>query len=93
MAISSPQSEPTLHISTPVIVTGSGSQFESQVGTVYILDHLYSRIGQASAMGSAGFGSGPFTVPVPYVSSFQGAPRKGWWNWFTAVARHLTLVW
>jgi hypothetical protein len=77
MSISSPQSGPTTHISNPVTVTGYGSQFESQVGTVYILDHLYSRIGHAYAMGSAGFGSGPFTVTVPYVSSFQGGAQEG----------------
>ncbi len=77
MSISSPQSGPTTRISNPVTVTGFGSQFESQVGTVYILDHLYARIGSAYAMGSAGFGSGPFTVKVPYVSSYQGGAQEG----------------
>lgn len=77
MYFSSPKSGPATHISNPVTVTGYGSQFESQVGTVYILDHLYSSIGHAYAMGSAGFGSGPFTVAVPYVSSYQGGVQEG----------------
>ena len=77
MSISSPQSESATHISNPVTVTGYGSQFESQVGTVYILDHLYTSIGRGYAMGTAGFGSGPFTVTVPYVSSYQGGAQEG----------------
>lgn len=74
MSISSPTGG---RISTPVTVTGDGSQFESQVGNVYILDHLYMRIGHAFAMGTAGFGSGPFTVSVSYISSFQGGLQEG----------------
>lgn len=77
MYISSPKSGPATHISNPVTVNGYGSQFESQVGTIYILDDLYSSIGQAYAMGSAGFGSGPFTVSVPYVSSYKGGAQEG----------------
>lgn len=77
MYISSPQSGPATHISNPVTVTGYGSQFESQVGTIYILDHLYTPIGQAYAMGSAGFGNGSFTVQVPYTSSYQGGAQEG----------------
>jgi hypothetical protein len=77
MYISSPQSGPTTRISNPVTVTGYGRQFESQVGNVYILDHLYTKIGTAYAMGSAGFGSGPFTVTVPYVSNYQGGAQEG----------------
>lgn len=74
MSISSPTGG---RISTPVTVSGDGSQFESQVGNVYILDHLYVRIGHAFAMGTAGFGPGPFTVAVSYISSFQGGLQEG----------------
>lgn len=77
MAILSPEGGPTAHISNSATVTGYGSQFESQVGTVYILDHLFTRIGNAFAMGSAGFGSGPFTTTVTYTSSFQGGAQEG----------------
>jgi len=77
MYISSPQSGTSTHISNPVTVSGYGSQFESQVGTVYILDHLYTAIGKAFGMGSAGFGDGPFTVKVPYQASFKAGAQEG----------------
>ncbi len=77
MYISSPQSGPSTHISNPVTVAGYGPQFESQVGTVYILDHLYTSIGHGYAMGTAGFASGPFSVNVPYQSSFQAGNQEG----------------
>jgi hypothetical protein len=77
MYISSPQSGPATHISNPVTVSGYGPQFESQVGTVHILDHLYTSIGSGYAMGSAGFGPGPFTVKVPYQASFQAGAQEG----------------
>ncbi len=77
MYISSPQSGPTTQISNPVTVSGYGPQFESQVGTVYILDHLYTTIGSAYGMGSAGFGDGPFTVNVSYQASFQAGAQEG----------------
>lgn len=35
---------------SPTTVTGSGSSFEAQVGTVYILDHLYNIVGSARAI-------------------------------------------
>ncbi|HVB75862.1 MAG TPA: hypothetical protein VNE38_20110 [Ktedonobacteraceae bacterium] len=77
MYISSPLSGPSTHISNPVTVSGYGQQFESQVGTVYILDHLYTAIGSAYGMGTAGFGPGPFTVKVPYQASFQAGAQEG----------------
>jgi len=64
-------------ITSPVTVAGFGPQFESQVGTVSILDSRYTRIGSASAMGTAGFGSGPFTASVSYVSGFHGVAQEG----------------
>jgi hypothetical protein len=64
-------------ISSPVTVTGSGSQFESQIGIVHILDHLYTDIGHAIAMGTAGFGIGPFSIEVPYKASFHGGAQEG----------------
>src|SRR5437763_2252292 len=48
--ISSPQSGLNTRISNPVLVSGFGPQFESQVGQVLILDHLYNKIGQGLAM-------------------------------------------
>jgi hypothetical protein len=74
-AITAPQNGDSL--SSPVAVTGTGSQFESQVGIVHILDHLYTDIGHTIAVGSSGFGSGPFSVKVLYASSFHGGAQEG----------------
>jgi hypothetical protein len=64
-------------LTSPVAVTGSGSQFESQVGIVHLLDHLYTDIGQGIAMGTSGFRSGPFSVNVSYEASFQRGAQEG----------------
>ncbi len=74
-AITAPQTGERL--SSPVTVVGSGSQFESQVGIVHVLDHLYTDIGHAIAKGSGGLGSGPFSVKVPYETSFHGGAQEG----------------
>jgi hypothetical protein len=63
----------------PATVTGSGSSFEGQVGTVYILDHLYTIVGSARAILSnpdSGFG-GPFSASVPYTSTFYNGVQEG----------------
>src|SRR3989475_12858150 len=78
MYISSPQSGLNTHISSPVTVTGFGPQFEAQIGVVWVLDHLYNKIGQGFAM--APDGSSPpttFSVTVPYTSSFHAGAQEG----------------
>ena len=63
----------------PATVTGSGFSFEGQVGTVYILDHLYNIVGSARAILSnpdGGFG-GPFSASVPYTSTFYTGVEDG----------------
>jgi hypothetical protein len=63
---------------SPATVTGSGSSFESQVGTVYILDHLYNTVGSASAITSnPGSFVGPFSASVPYTVSFNSGVQDG----------------
>ncbi len=76
--ISSPQSGPTTRISNPVTVTGFGPQFEAQIGVVWVLDHLYNKIGQGFAMAPGGT-SPPtnFSVTFPYTSSFQTGAQEG----------------
>jgi hypothetical protein len=67
-------------ISSPVTVTGYGPQFESQVGTVYILDHLYQKIQVGDNFAMLLNGSLPpakFSLDVPYKSSFQGGAQEG----------------
>ena len=78
LVISSPQSGPTTRMSNPVTVTGFGPQFEAQIGVVWVLDHLYNKIGQGFAMAPSGT-SPPtnFSVTVPYTSSFQTGAQEG----------------
>lgn len=78
MFISSPQSGLNTHISSPVTVKGFGPQFEAQIGVVWVLDHLYNKIGQAFAMAPGG-NSPPtnFTVTFPYTSSFHAGAQEG----------------
>jgi hypothetical protein len=78
MFISSPQSGLNTCINTPITVTGFGPQFEAQIGVVWVLDHLYNKIGQAFAMAPGG-NSPPsnFTVTFPYTSSFHAGAQEG----------------
>lgn len=63
---------------SPATVTGSGSSFEAQVGTVYILDHLYNTIGSARAiLSNPNSFVGPFSVSVPYTVSFYNGVQDG----------------
>ncbi|HEV7237331.1 MAG TPA: hypothetical protein VGN15_14180, partial [Ktedonobacteraceae bacterium] len=63
---------------SPVPVTGSGSSFEAQVGTVYILDHLYNTIGSASAiLSNPNSFVGSFSASVPYTVSFYNGVQDG----------------
>jgi len=67
-------------ITSPLLVTGFGPQFEGQIGVVYILDHLYQKIqvGDNFAMGSGGFSPpSTFSLGVRYTSSFQGGAQEG----------------
>ena len=76
--ISAPQSGPTTRSSNPVTVSGFGPQFEAQIGVVWVLDHLYHKLGQGFALAPSG--NAPptnFSVTVPYTSSFQTGAQEG----------------
>lgn len=76
--IFSPQSGLNTRISSPVTVKGFGPQFEAQIGVVWVLDHLYNKIGQTFAM--APDGSSPpsnFTATFPYTSTFHAGAQEG----------------
>ncbi len=75
MSITSPQSRD--RITSPVKVTGTGNAFEAVIGTVAILDHLYTDIGHASAGGATGNGNTTFSTSVPYNSTFKGGSQEG----------------
>jgi len=65
-------------ILSPAQVTGSGSSFEGQVGTVYILDHLYNTVGSARAIiSNPNSFNGPFSASVPYTTTFFNGVEDG----------------
>jgi Immunoglobulin-like domain of bacterial spore germination len=69
MSITSPQRWDIL--TSPVTVKGTGSAFEGDVGTLYVLDHLYTAIGHAKGV-PANNGKTTFMATVPYTASFHG---------------------
>ena len=75
MSITSPQSRDRL--SSPVNVTGTGNAFEAVIGTVSILDHLYTDIGHANVSGATGNGNTTFSTNVTYTSTFKGGSQEG----------------
>ena len=75
MSITSPQSRDLL--SSPVTVTGTGSAFEGVIGTVMVLDHLYTDIGHASAKGAIGMGSTTFSTAISFKSSVPNSTEEG----------------
>ena len=68
MSITSPQRWDIL--TSPVTVKGTGSAFEGDVGTLYVLDHLYTAIGHAKGV-PANNGNTTFVATVPYTASFH----------------------
>ena len=75
MSITSPG--PLAQLSSPVGVKGTGSAFEGQIGQVIVLDHLYNKIGQASATGAIGEGQTSFSTNVSFQSTFPAAIQEG----------------
>lgn len=64
-------------LSSPIIVSGTGNAFEGHIGTVMVLDHLLTTIGQAQAIGAQGMGSSNFSSNVSYTSTFKGGAQEG----------------
>lgn len=75
MSITAPQDRDRL--SSPVKVTGTGSAFESKIGRVIVLDHLYTDIGHVDATGAIGNGSTTFSSSVTYNSTFKTGVQEG----------------
>lgn len=75
MSVTSPQKG--AHLSSPVAVKGTGSAFEGDVGTVFVLDHLYNDIGHAKGVPATGMGNTTFTATVTYNASFPGGAQEG----------------
>lgn len=75
MEITAPQGLST--IQSPVTVTGKGDAFEAVIGTVTVLDHLYTDVGHATARGAQGNGNTTFSTGVTFNSTFQTGAEDG----------------
>ncbi len=66
-------------VASPVKVEGKGESFGGAIGEVYILDHLYTTVGQAHVSASNGLGPGvsPYSLLVSYDTSFKQGPQEG----------------
>jgi hypothetical protein len=63
-------------LSSPTTITGTGSAFEGVIGRAFVLDHLYTSIGQAQVLGASN-GKTTYRTTVTYTSSFQGGTQEG----------------
>jgi hypothetical protein len=64
-------------LTSPTTITGAGSAFEGVIGQAFVLDHLYSAIGQAQVLGVLGMGETTYSTTVNYTSSFQDGTQEG----------------
>ena len=74
MSITAPQK--WTRVSSTVTVKGTGSSFEGDVGTVFVLDHLSTDIGHARGVLIAGSQT-VFTAQITYTASFHGGAQEG----------------
>jgi hypothetical protein len=75
MSITSPQSRDIL--ASPIHVTGTGNAFERVIGTIAVLDHLYTPIGHARVTSATGNGNSTFSTVVSYTTTFKGGNQDG----------------
>ena len=68
---------PQSQIINSVKVTGTGPAFEGQIGQVILLDHLYTKLGQASATGVVGMGQTTFSTTLYFQSTFPAGIQEG----------------
>lgn len=64
-------------LTSPTTINGNGKASAGTVGTIDILDHLYSESGQANVWSSNTTGPVTFSKPVPYTVSFKGGTQEG----------------
>ncbi|GAC1388550.1 MAG: hypothetical protein NVS4B12_02810 [Ktedonobacteraceae bacterium] len=72
-AFTVPQNQEPL--TSPVMITGHGGR--GTIGTIRVLDHLYSESGQSEAWKTSDTGTVNFSKSVPYTLSFQGGTQEG----------------
>ena len=63
-------------LTSPTTITGTGSAFEGVIGQAFVLDHLYTAIGQAQVVGASN-GKTTYSTTATYTSSFQGGTQEG----------------
>jgi len=71
--------QPRSLVASPVKLEGKGNAFENTIGMAYILDHLYTKVGQVLVTGNTGEGMGnvPYSIQVSYDTSFKTGPQEG----------------
>ena len=71
--------QPRQLVASPVKLEGKASAFENTIGMAYILDHQYTKVGQAIVTGNAGIGMGnsTYSIQVSYQTSFKQGPQEG----------------
>jgi hypothetical protein len=74
MTITQPQYASLLQ--SPSTITGTGSAFEGVIGTVTILDHLYTALGHGTVHGATGNGQTTFSTNVTYQPTFKGGAEE-----------------
>lgn len=77
LSISTPQNRDVLY--SPFSVTGTGNAVGGKVGTIKVLDHLYTDVtkGTANAMGTSASGTTSFSANVSYTTSFKTGAQDG----------------
>ncbi len=75
VSISAPASR--TQISSPVQTMGTGTAFEGVIGQLQVLDHAYTELGHASAIGANGMGQTSFSTSVDYQSTFPAGVQEG----------------
>jgi len=75
ISITTPQSRDIL--TSPMNVAGTGNAFEGVIGTVDVLDHVYTPIGHAQVTGATSNGNTTFSTMVSYDSTFKGGKQDG----------------
>ncbi len=68
-----PQNEQAF--TSPIRVAGHGGK--GIIGTIQVLDHLYSQSGESQAWGANNTGNVAFSTSVSYTLSFQGGTQEG----------------
>jgi hypothetical protein len=75
LSITEPRPASVIHRSVPV--SGTGNAFEGVIGSVTILDHLYTDIGHAQAHGVLGNGMTTFSAVVTCQPTFKTGAQEG----------------